>query len=55
MQQENEVLICGCGRPLEPCFNSNGEKIGVTHTAEDEDHHLEYFSGLRIFDPTQYN
>lgn len=39
---------CGCGRPLVPCLDENGKQIGVTHTWEDDDWHMEYFSGLRI-------
>jgi len=42
-------LICGCGRPLVPCFHDDGTRAGVTHaTTEDEDHHLGFWSGIRI-------
>lgn len=45
---ERVVGTCGCGRPLYPALNEQGERIGVTHTPEDEDWHLEYFCSLRV-------
>jgi hypothetical protein len=44
------IGTCGCGKPLYPVLNENGERIGVTHTGEDEDYHFEYFSSIRVLD-----
>lgn len=41
------VGTCGCGRPLLAVY-ADGKRIGVTHESEDEDWHMEYFSGLRV-------
>ncbi len=38
------VGVCSCGRVLYPCFDENKKRIGVTHTIEDDDHHMEYWS-----------
>lgn len=37
------VGVCGCGKSLYPVY-SDGKIIGVTHTPEDEDHHLSFWS-----------
>lgn len=40
---EPEVYgMCGCGRVLYKVMK-DGKQIGVTHTPEDEDHHLEFW------------
>ncbi len=40
--------LCGCGKELIPVIK-NGKRIAVTHrTFEDEEHHMNFFSGLRI-------
>lgn len=39
-----EPDLCSCGRPLVPCYDSKGKKIGVTHTPEDADWHREFWS-----------
>jgi len=40
--------LCGCGRKLYPVYDQDGKKVGVTHTPEDEDWHLEYFAGIHV-------
>lgn len=42
------VGVCSCGRQLYACLNEHGKRIGVTHTPEDEDWHLEYWGGMRV-------
>ncbi len=39
---------CDCGRPLIPALDEFGKVIGVSHSPEDDDWHIEYFSGIRI-------
>lgn len=41
---EEPAGICGCGRPLLVVRNAEGKRIGVTHTLEDENHHLAFWS-----------
>lgn len=54
MKDKDEEIIgtCGCGKPLFACYNEKGERTGVTHTVEDEDWHMEYFSprNFRVID-----
>lgn len=41
-------MICSCGRALLPIYDDDGNRLGVTHTPEDEDHHLGLWSGLFV-------
>lgn len=49
------AVICSCGRPLIPCFNKDGKRIGVTHTSEDEDWHLEFWSTEKVMKRIESN
>jgi len=49
------AVMCSCGQPLIPCFNKDGKRIGVTHTTEDEDIHLEYWSTEKVMERIKSN
>lgn len=56
MDKTNEsVGMCSCGRPLIPCFNKDGKRIGVTHTAEDGEWHLGFWSTENVMKRIQNN
>lgn len=38
------VSVCSCGKPLVAKLDNKGKRIGVTHTANDEDWHYKYWS-----------
>jgi hypothetical protein len=42
------VSVCGCGKDLYPFLDAAGDRIGVTHTLEDEEHHSAYFAGIDV-------
>ena len=42
------VGMCDCGRPLLPCYDAKGKRIGVTHSSEDEEYHLVYWSNDKL-------
>lgn len=46
------TTLCGCGKPLIPVLHE-GRRIGVTHTSEDDDHHLAYFAELSVSTDSQ--
>ncbi len=39
--------ICGCGKELIPVMK-DGKRIGVTHSMEDDEHHMNFWAGLRV-------
>lgn len=41
---EEPAGTCGCGRQLLVFRDGDGKRIGVTHTQEDENHHLAFWS-----------
>ena len=49
---EREVVgTCGCGKPLirgDEFIYLGVARKSVTHTLEDEGHHIEYFSGIKV-------
>jgi len=49
------AVMCSCGQPLIPCFDKDGKRIGVTHTTEDEDIHLEYWSTEKVMERIKSN
>lgn len=42
-----EGILCQCGKPFIAVIK-NGKQISVTHTPEDEDWHIQYFSFDKI-------
>lgn len=46
---EPRGTMCGCGRFLVPVLR-DGRQIGVTHTEEDDEHHVAYFAGMTVVD-----
>lgn len=45
-EDREPVGLCSCGKQLYAVFNKEGERIGISHTGEDEEHHFEYFLAL---------
>jgi len=48
------VGICDCEKPLLPVYE-NGKRTGVTHSMEDEDYHLKYWSIEEIIKRAESN
>jgi len=48
------VGICDCGRPLLPVYE-NKRRTGVTHSIEDENYHLNYWSTEEVIKRTESN
>ena len=44
-----ELDKCSCGRVLYECLTDEGARIGVTHTPEDEDYHMQFWSEAEIY------
>jgi hypothetical protein len=42
------VGVCSCGRPLLAIRDDSGKQISVTHTLEDDEHHMEYWSTSKV-------
>ena len=48
MKKQINNILCSCGKYLIPCINKDGKRIGVTHTIEDEEWHLDFWSTKKI-------
>jgi len=49
------MKICDCGKPLILFLDENGYRRGVTHTPEDEDWHMKYWSTKKVIERQKSN
>jgi len=54
-KNKDKSMMCSCGRPLMPCYDINGKRIGVTHTSDDDIWHVEYWQTEKIIERAKLN